>query len=410
MLGLQAATVVLTGGTALELYAGGYWWLGSVQALSAIGQVADVAVQLQIKDNEVPEIASYINYFNICNGIVDFANIGRTANALSQTTALATQLKTVNSTLKEPAEKFVIAIETAIKARQRIDAKADKLYRWLKVQSLNLTRSPDGKLFADIFGIGGLYYPIFNTNSKLLLKLQSIEDLSKVKAFFEKIGPRGLNLSADAKLALQADLLSSDDLLKGLVDDVDLVDVWNEIRYLINERGDIEFLTWVKKFDRSTPQGSNLYDHIFVGKTGGTNGISGVHHKNALTTKTSGFSSGDIRIKSGTKTPKGDGFYEAEIEYFDGTNWITKTEDGLPVKNGFFPDAWDSDKIMEEIANARAKITTRDWVVPIPPKTKSNTFEGTLSNGQKVCFYIGSQTTTSSPNMPNYITSVFPKF
>ena len=154
----------------------------------------------------------------ICVGILEFGNIGSTAAALNQTTQFATKLETVDKTVLSLAvENYVTAIETTRKAGKPIADKYDRLYRWQKVQRLNLTPSTKGKLFANIFGIGGLYYSTF-TDAKLLLKLQSIEDLSKVKAFFEKIGPRGLNLSADAKLALQGDLVASDAFLNGMVE------------------------------------------------------------------------------------------------------------------------------------------------------------------------------------------------
>jgi Bacterial EndoU nuclease len=192
---------------------------------------------------------------------------------------------------------------------------------------------------------------------------------------------------------------------EGIIQDVDLVDVWKNVKYLTTNRDNIEFLGWVKTLkDRVNPQGKKLYEHIFVGKTGGTNGISGIHHSSALNT--------NIRIRPGTKVMKSDGFYEGIIEYYDGTTWIPKTENGTIIPNGFFPDAWDADKIMEEVAFARNKITINDWIQPIPPKSRSNIFESILSNGQKVQFYLGQQVSVRPANLNNhsYIITVFPKF
>lgn len=213
------------------------------------------------------------------------------------------------------------------------------------------------------------------------------------------------NLNKENKIKFYDDFAGADaTALKALDDESDLVDVWKGVISKKIPKKDIGFLQWAKKLkDRNQAQGKNLYDHIFVGKTGGTNGISGVHHKNALTTKTSGFINGDIRIKSGTKTMKTDGFYEAEIEYFNGNNWITKIENGVPVKNGFFPDNMQPDEIIEEIAFARCKMTIANYT-----GTK-NQFEASLTNGQKVIFYIGSGNFSGS-TLPTYLVSVFPIF
>jgi hypothetical protein len=216
---------------------------------------------------------------------------------------------------------------------------------------------------------------------------------------------------ATLKAFIQDFKAGSTDFKAGLLKDPSLIDVWKNIVSTRIPKNDVAFLTWAKNLkDRTIGQGKNLYEHIFVGKTGGTNGIQGVHHKNGLTSRTSGFASGDIRIRPGTTTNKADGFYEAEIEYFDGSNWIPKTENGIVIKNGFFPDSWNADRIMEEVAFARNKLVVSDWVAPILPKIKSNTFKSTLSNGQDVWFYIGQSTSSSPANIGTYMISIFPKF
>ena len=65
---------------------------------------------------------------------------------------------------------------------------------------------------------------------------------------------------------------------------------------------------------------------------------------------------------------------------------------------------------MEEVALARSKVTVADWIPPVPPKTSSNAYVKTLTNGQKVTFYIG-QTASSTPSSVGmYTISVFPIF
>jgi hypothetical protein len=222
-------------------------------------------------------------------------------------------------------------------------------------------------------------------------------------------------LSDELKVKFIEDFVDVDAVvLKALDEDASLIKTWSGITSTTIPKSNIKFLEWAKKLkDRVNPQGDNLFKHIFEGKTGVKDvGISGVHHKNALTTKTSGFTNGDIRIKAGTKLNKSNGYYEAEIEYFDATSgtWITKTENGVNVKNGFFPDNMTPDEIMEEIAHARANMTMSNWVAPISPKTTSNTYESTLSNGQKVWFYIGSQSTISPTSLRwfNYAAQISP--
>ena len=205
-----------------------------------------------------------------------------------------------------------------------------------------------------------------------------------------------LNLNSDLELFLKAD---SNNL-----------SVWENVKYFSDHTYDVNFLTWNKTFqDWTTGNGKKLYEHLFKGKTGGTNGVSGVHHIDALTNKTGGFSIGDIRIKSGTKVSKGNGFYEAEIEFWDGTNWIIKKENGIPVKNGFFPDDWTHSQIMEEVAFARSKVSVDDWVA-VPGKERSNAYIKPLSNGQNIMFYIGQATEGIPPAVGNYTISVFPVY
>ena len=106
-----------------------------------------------------------------------------------------------------------------------------------------LQKTPDGKLFADIFGIGGLYYQIF-TDGKLLVKLQAL-DLVKVEAFFMKL--KSLNLSDAEKVALQGDLLSSEAFLTKLVNDEKLLSAWNILKENNDYRKVIPYLENIGK-------------------------------------------------------------------------------------------------------------------------------------------------------------------
>ena len=249
----------------------------------------------------------------------------------------------------------------------------------------------------------------FENNATMLTKFSSGELKVKAWELFKR------HLPADRKDLAGLKKLSDDLILnpnlKTHLDNFENLKNWKSVQFLANKSSDIDFLTWNKTFQEwASGAGQKLFEHLFIGKTGGSNGISGVHHFDALTTKTSGFDVGDIRISPGTKTQKQGGFYEAEIEYWDGVNWIKKTENGVPVKNGFYPDNWTPKQIMEELAYARSKVAVTDWVPPVAPKTASNTYRKTLSNGQQIEFYIGAASPTTPSAVGNFTISAFPIF
>lgn len=212
-------------------------------------------------------------------------------------------------------------------------------------------------------------------------------------------------------LTRMSDDINSNPNLEPYLSDIDNLENWKSVKFVSGKSFDISFLDWNKVFQNWTSgNGKNLHEHIFKGKTGGTNGISGVHHVDALTKNTINFNVGDIRMTPGTKTPKENGFYEAEIEYWDGGNWVQKTENGVPVKNGFYPNNWTQKQVMEEISYARSKVEVSNWVPPTPPNTTSNSYVRTLNSGEDVIFYIGQARSSLPANVGTYTISVFPVF
>jgi hypothetical protein len=118
-----------------------------------------------------------------------------------------------------------------------------------------------------------------------------------------------------------------------------------------------------------------------------------------------GFIAGDIRLKTGIKTPIGsNGCYEAEVEIFNGVDWKPKIgNDGVA---SFFPDNMTQAEILEEIAFARSKVQPSNWYLD-PTKTQSNSYRLNLTFGDKLEMYIGSQvSTTPSVVQGNLISGV----
>jgi len=150
-----------------------------------------------------------------------------------------------------------------------------------------------------------------------------------------------------------------------------------------------------------------LYYHIFRGRVSMNNNIYGVHHLDALTTKTENFDVGDIKIVPDKKMQKDNGFYEAQIACWNGQSWISKKDNR---RNGFFPDSWSRQKVMEEISEAHEQIEVADWLAPIPPYRKSNAFVKQLPSGQEAIFFISSPKKNKPSRLGNYIVTVFPYF
>jgi hypothetical protein len=136
-----------------------------------------------------------------------------------------------------------------------------------------------------------------------------------------------------------------------------LVEAWKKIDDIGDNafdqlRKDPDFL---QKFD-DVVNNDKLYSHTFNGDVTSTVGADGVtRHKVTGIHSNKAFVDGTARIKPGTEvTDLGDGFYKAKVEKQidgfvndQGTNWKVKTD-----KSTFFPDAWSTEKIQAEIANA----------------------------------------------------------
>lgn len=122
---------------------------------------------------------------------------------------------------------------------------------------------------------------------------------------------------------------------------------------------------------------NNVIKHLVKGdwvtrSDGSISGITGVHHKDALSVTSSqiNFSQGDVRIKPGSKVPSNagpDDVYEAEPEIWGWNKSTTPPTEEWRKKNGnggkstFFPDNWTKEKIENEIAFVRQKLTQADF-------------------------------------------------
>jgi hypothetical protein len=181
--------------------------------------------------------------------------------------------------------------------------------------------------------------------------------------FLEKV--RSLGLSKAEIKALDKDLFNNRSLIDAMNADVTWLDVWKEISYLKQHRKEVDFLKWIRKINSSDPEFEKLRKHIFEGEPsmqGSVLKVKGVHHKLALTSRTSGFLRDDIRIKPGaTITPIGtNGCYRVQVEIFDGVNWNPKIGPN-GGEASFFPDTWSKRQVLGEIALARSKTTPANW-------------------------------------------------
>lgn len=198
-----------------------------------------------------------------------------------------------------------------------------------------------------------------------------------------------------------------DGTLQALNNDPDLLNAWKEIEFLHPVKTDPDFLKVYKQMKAE----SYALEHVFSGHAAGMDSVKGVHHHEALTTKTTNFEVGDLRIKPGTENPIGyKGVYEGLIERFDGTGWVPKTGGQPSGYSTMFPKDWTKQRTIEELAYAKYKGLT--WM----PKYNSNgiqilsnSYKGISSNGVEIEFYIGSKTMTAPPSVPTTpIISVFP--
>jgi hypothetical protein len=245
-------------------------------------------------------------------------------------------------------------------------------------------------------------------NAVLFSKIKNNADLSGLKAEFDR-------LDDAAKSKFMEDFKDAgNDALSVLNHDPELVNTWKGIRFLIRQRKNVGFLEWAKKFKGSDVDFVKLRKHIFEGDqavnaSGQITGVKGVHHKAAITFDGTGTPNvGDIQFKAGsTPSPIGtNGAYEQSVEIYNGSMWKNKIGNG--GKASFFADGMEYEQVLEELALARSKIVPADWVPGTSANQASNTYRTTMSNGDKVYFYIGSNVTSVPPTVSGRIISAYP--
>jgi hypothetical protein len=190
---------------------------------------------------------------------------------------------------------------------------------------------------------------------------------------------------------------AADDVLDGLNRESDLVGIWRDVAFVAApHRSDILFLRKIKELSGQYADVHVFNGHPLINSTGTIVDIRGVHHHNALTSKTSGFVAGDIRIRPGTQTPpSGTGIYSGLVEIYDGQRWVSKSaNNGI---SSFFPSNWNKQHALEEMAFATSRTPAQKY---IGPNSGFNEFTSMSSTGAiQLNYYQGT----------NKVISVFPK-
>ena len=152
----------------------------------------------------------------------------------------------------------------------------------------------------------------------------------------------------------------------------DLIDYWDEISYLTKYRTAIEFLDGYKRVKNSERLNMEIFEGKVnakpVTKPGAQTGqkrynVIGIHHKSALTTA---FPPGQARLTGETKFhavtgPNGEvyNYYKSKVQMFDEIYYSQfPNSDGFVTKDKgstFFPDEWDTQRVLEEVALAYAQ-------------------------------------------------------
>lgn len=148
----------------------------------------------------------------------------------------------------------------------------------------------------------------------------------------------------------------SDETLRLLNSEPDLLDVWRRVIYLRTEARDIEFLRALKKVETD-----NVWKHI-VGETYSPTSAAGGHILTNIRKVNIGgeywIYSDKIRFKVSNITvpdpwEEGMEIMKAErIQIFNGVQWVNKNSIG---RSSFFPTKWGKQKILEETALAYMK-------------------------------------------------------
>jgi hypothetical protein len=149
---------------------------------------------------------------------------------------------------------------------------------------------------------------------------------------------------------------ASDDVLRALNSEFDLIAVWKRVTHLTDEAKDIKFLQSLKKVEAD-----DVWKHI-VGETYSTTSAAGGHILTNVQKVNIGgeywIYSDKIRFKvSDIQLPnpwsEGMDILKAKkIKIFNGTQWVDKNGIGI---SSFFPSSWSKEKILEETALAFKK-------------------------------------------------------
>ncbi|GEM_PF-1646622 len=184
-------------------------------------------------------------------------------------------------------------------------------------------------------------------------------DPIKVKAFLEDVSASG-----------------NQGLLDLFKTNPDLIKVWDRIKTNNNVpdalRRDPEYLKIFDQIDKN----EKAKKHIFYGEISASGSVGGVHHISAI-------NSGSARIVPGTRTddPNGSGLYEAKVEVKDDNGIYQPKLTNRGGYSTFFPDSWNQQKVLEEIAYAYKNR------IPV----SGNIFEGTSIDGLiKIQMYLRS--------------------
>jgi len=156
-------------------------------------------------------------------------------------------------------------------------------------------------------------------------------------------------------------------LLDDLDSNPDLIDDWLEIETLLAYRRNTSFL----KVHRYLKENTYLLEHLFEGHLRISSNkifVGGIHSKVAV-------DNGNAIIDSITDPPDLQGFYRANVSIQVGPQNYPKLDyRNRPIKNDMFPDAWNEQRIIEEISLAFTLKTYR----------RGNQWRGVMSNG-KTC-------------------------
>lgn len=151
------------------------------------------------------------------------------------------------------------------------------------------------------------------------------------------------------------------DKLKALDKSTDAVKVKKEGKIIVKSGQSIADLKHTENFS------DKALNHVFAGELNKKGKATGYHYD--------GIEDTVGKIVKGTESkPNKFGVYEAKVE----VNGIPKTANG--GKSTFFPDDWDSQKVVDVINEA---FSNKQFV-----KNTVNTYEGIAENGMKISFFI----------------------